>query len=216
LADLGQVLAKGERGMPQPHPTRIPRKKIRIDCGAYLLRTLTIADASDRWAGWMDDPKNLRLLNSPARSMTKDDIVSYIKQFDQQSHLLIGIFEKQTGLHLGFFRIDIDPVLNRCLVFLIGEPKHRHSFHFTNERMAPFFDFIFETLGLNTMLATVLASNRALTNFLLRNGWSLDKTLPRNVKSQSDGTMLDLCYFSFSREAWHARKTQNALQNSVD
>lgn len=164
----------------------------------------------------MDDPKNLRLVNSSPRSMTKDDIVSYIKHFDQRSHLLIGIFEKQTGLHIGFFRIDIDPVLNRCLVFLIGEPKYRHSFLFTSERMTPFFDFIFETLGLNTVLASVLASNRALTGFLLRNGWSLDQTLPRNVKSQSDDTMLDLCFFSFSRDAWRARKTEYALQNRAD
>lgn len=202
--------------MPQPQPAKLAKKKVRIDCGAYLLRTLTVADASDRWAGWMDDPKNLRLVNSPPRAMTKDDIVAYIRQFDQRSHLLIGIFEKQSGLHIGFFRIDIDPVLNRCLVFLIGEPRHRHSFNFTSERMTPFFDFIFETLGLNTMLATVLASNRALTGFLLRNGWSLDQTLPRNVKSQSDDTMLDLCFFSFSRDAWRARKTETAQQNRPD
>ena len=195
--------------MPEPHTKKIPKTKVRINCGPYLLRTVTVADASDKWAGWMDNPKNLRLVNSVRRAMTKDDVVDYIKKFDQRSHLLIGIFEQQTGVHLGFLRIDIDPVLNRCLVFLMGEPKHYHSFLFTSQRMAPFFDFIFETLGLNQMLATVLRSNRALTGFLVRNGWSLDTTLERHVKSQADDTMLDLCFFSFSRDAWRTLKTEN-------
>ncbi len=198
--------------MPKTNPAKLPKRKVRIDCGLSVLRTLTIADASDQWAGWMNDPKNLRLLNSPPRHMTKEDVVSYIRQFDQRSHLLLGIFGKQSGRHIGFFRIDIDPVLNRCLIFLlIGEPKHRHSFLMTPERMAPFFDFIFQTLGLNMMLATVLKSNRALTGFLLRNGWSLDQTLERNVKSQTDDTMLDLCLFSFSRDEWQARRSHNTL-----
>jgi RimJ/RimL family protein N-acetyltransferase len=198
--------------MQVPPQAKAPKHKVRIDCGGLLFRTATVADASDTWAGWMDDPKNLRLLNSAPRTVTKNDIVTYIKQFDQRTHLLIGIFVKESNLHIGFFRIDIDPVLKRCLVFLIGEPKYRHSFVFTRERMGPFFDFIFETLELDMMLATALASNRALIGFLLRNGWSLDKTLERNVKSQSDGTMLDLCYFSFSRNAWRAWKMQNLPQ----
>jgi ribosomal-protein-alanine N-acetyltransferase len=202
--------------MSKPLPAKLPKRKVRLDCGAYLVRTLTVADASDQWADWMNDPKNLRLLNSPPKSMTKDDVVSYIKQFDQRSHILIGIFERQSGRHLGFFRIDIDPVLNRCLIYLlIGEPKYRHSFLFTPERMAPFFDFVFRTLDLDMMLATVLESNRALTGFLLRQGWSLDQTLERNVKSQTDNTMLDLCLFSFSREEWRARVRSNAPQNGT-
>jgi RimJ/RimL family protein N-acetyltransferase len=188
--------------------SKLPKQKVRFDCGPYLLRTITVADASDRWAAWMNEPKNLRLLNSAAKFMTKDDVAAYIKQFDQRSHLLIGIFEKHSDLHIGFFRIDIDPRLKRCLVFLIGDPKYRHSFQFTRERMAPFFAFIFETLGLNMMLATVLAHNRALTGFLLRQGWSLDKTLERNVKSEIDGQMLDLCLFSFSRDAWEGWKSR--------
>jgi RimJ/RimL family protein N-acetyltransferase len=180
---------------------------VRIDCGRYLLRTVKAADASDRWAGWMSDPKNLRLVNSPPLAMTREDIVAYIKQFDQRSHLLIGIFEKQTDILAGFFRIDIDPVLQRCLLFMIGDPKYRHWF-VLGEIWIPFCDFVFETLGLTTMLATVLASNRALTGFLLRRGWSLDKTAPGHVRSHADGTMLDLCFFSFSRDVWRTRKAR--------
>src|SRR5689334_8844871 len=109
------------------HNTRpAKRTDVQVDCGKYVLRTLTKDDASDRWAAWMSDPKNVRLLNSAPKAMTRDDIVAYIEKFDQISHLLIGIFEKQSGVHIGFFRLDIDHRLNRCLMFLmIGERKYR-------------------------------------------------------------------------------------------
>jgi RimJ/RimL family protein N-acetyltransferase len=199
--------------MQPPNRQKIPKKKIRIDCGGFLIRTLTVDDASDRWANWMDDPKNLRLVNATPQHMTKSDIVTYIKQFDQRSHLLLGIVDKKNGTLVGTFRIDIDYALNRCLVFLIGEPKYRHWFLMTDIKV-PFYDLIFETLDLKMMLATVLASNRALIGFLLRLGWSLDKTIERHVKSQTDDSMLDLCFFSYSRDAWRAWKAENLLQRA--
>jgi len=194
--------------MRPPQGQKIPKRKIRIDCGGFLIRTLTADDASDRWAGWMNDPKTLRLVNAAPQHMTKSDIVTYIGQFDQRSHLLLGIFDKKDGAHIGFFRVDIDYALRRCLVFLIGEPKYRHWF-LTTDIKVPFYDLIFETLDLRTMLATVLASNRALTGFLLRLGWSLDKTIERHVRSQTDDAMLDLCFFSYSRDTWRSWKAEN-------
>jgi RimJ/RimL family protein N-acetyltransferase len=62
------------------------------------------------------------------------------------------------------------------------------------------------------MLATALSHNKPIIHYLLRSGWTLDKTIPRHVKSNADSTMLDLCYFSQTREAWHAWKTQNLGQ----
>jgi RimJ/RimL family protein N-acetyltransferase len=195
--------------MRAPQQAKVPRKNVWIDCGNYFLRTLRSDDASDRWASWMADPGNLRLVNVAPTAMTRNDVAAYIEQFDQRSHLLIGIFEKQGGRQIGFVRVDIDHLLKRSLIYMMtGERKYRH-WSVTDELKVPFHDFNFETLGLNMMLATVLASNRAMARFLLKTGWTLDKTLVRNVKSQSDGTMLDLCFFSLSRDSWRAWKQKN-------
>lgn len=187
----------------------IPKREVHLDCGDYLLRTVTADDASERWADWMSDPKNLRLLNAAPKAMTRQDIVTYINQFDQRSHLLIGIFEKQGGTLIGFFRLDIDYRLKRCLMFLlIGEQKYRH-WSVTDDIRGPFQDYIFDVLGLRTILATVLVSNRAMTRYMLKSGWNLDKTLDRNIKSQTADALLDLSYLSLSREAWQAWKRRN-------
>jgi RimJ/RimL family protein N-acetyltransferase len=195
--------------MPAPRPAKIPKASVRIDCGRYLIRTIKAADASDRWASWMSDPEATHMLNAAPGSLQRADIVSYIKEFDQRAHLLLGIFEKKSGLHLGIFRIDIDHRTGRFLVFmLIGEPDYRNK-GVTNEITVPFRDYFFETLGLNTMLATALSRNRVIIHYLIKSGWTLDETRERSVKSQSDGTMLDMCYFSITRDAWRAWKKAN-------
>ncbi len=71
----------------------------------------------------------------------------------------------------------------------------------TDDLRGPFQDYIFDVLGLNTILATVLVSNRAMTRYMLKSGWNLDKTLDRNIKSQTADALLDLSYLSLSRDA---------------
>jgi RimJ/RimL family protein N-acetyltransferase len=184
---------------------------VQIACGRFCVRTLTADDATDRWAAWMSDPKNLRLLNAAPKTMTRADVAAYIGQFDQRTHLLLGIFENRSGLLIGFFRVDIDPALNRCLGFMmIGEQKFRH-WRVTEELRVPFQDLIFETFGLDKMLGTALASNRPMIRYLLKSGWTLDKAAARHVKSNVDGTMLDLCFLSITREAWRAWKKRRGI-----
>ena len=192
-----------------------PPKKIdvRVDCGKYFLRTLTRDDASDRWAAWMSDPKNLRLLNAAPKTMTRDDITAYIEKFDQISHLLIGIFEKQTGLHFGFFRLDIDHRLNRGIIFfMIGEQKYRH-WSVTHELRVPLQDYLFDELNLNTVLGSALTSNRAMVRYLLKSGWNLDKTTTWQVQSGAVAATPSLSFVSLSREAWREWKKKNLAKS---
>jgi RimJ/RimL family protein N-acetyltransferase len=191
--------------MPTPQP-RFPKRKVWLDCGKYILRTITVEDASERWAHWMADPEASLMLNAPPQTMTKSDIVAYIRGFDQRTKILIGIFEKSSGLLLGFLRNDVDFSTGQFLVsMIIGEPEYRHS-GVTMAVTVPFRDYFFETLGMNVMLATALAHNRPIIHYLYSTGWTLDRTLERNVKPHSGGEMLDLCFFSQTHEAWREWK----------
>jgi hypothetical protein len=155
----------------------------------------------------------MRLLNLPPRTMTRADIAGYIGKFDQRSSLLIGIFEQQCHAHIGFFRVDIAPGASRCLCFMfLGEEKYRSS-RVTGALAVPFQDFIFETLGISTMLGTVLARNRPMIFHMLKYGWVLDRTIERHVKSQAEDGMLDLSFLSLSRDGWRAWKQANLPQS---
>jgi RimJ/RimL family protein N-acetyltransferase len=189
-----------------PTPPKYPKRKVRLDCGAYLLRTITTEDVTDRWAGWMEDAQASEMLNAPRKAMTKDDLVAYIKSFDQRTRILIGIFEKSSGLLLGFLRNDVNFETGQFLVsMIIGEPEYRNS-GVTNAVTVPFRDYFFETLGMNAMLATALAHNKPIIHYLYATGWTLDRTVPQSVKAHSADRMFDLCYFSQTKEGWRAWK----------
>lgn len=189
--------------MPQ---SKFPKRKIWVDGEKYILRTITVDDASDRWAGWMADPEASFMLNAAPVKMTKRDLVTYIKSFDERSRFLIGIFEKATERHLGFLRVDVKHETGQFLVsMLIGEAGDRNV-GVTNAITIPFRDYFFETMGLKVMLATALAHNRPIIHYLYSTGWTLDRTMERYVKSNLDDRMFDLCFFSQTREAWRAWK----------
>jgi RimJ/RimL family protein N-acetyltransferase len=187
-------------------PKNISKKNIRIECGKYLLRTIKKDDACDRWASWMSDPQAIYQMNLSPRSWTKDKVLQYIRQFDQRLNLLIGIFEKQSWKHIGVLTINIDRDANTFLVnLLIGDPEYRNR-GVTNDITVPFRDYFFETLGFEGMNCMVLSHNRVIIHYLVKTGWQLVDTRKGHVKSTADGTMLDLCFFSLSRDAWRVWK----------
>src|SRR5215471_18232966 len=140
------------------------------------MRTVTEDDVSDRWGRWLTDPVATRMLNVQPKVHTKAELVRYVASFDQRTRILLGAFKKDSGLHLGITKVDID-----------------------------------ETLGLKMLLARPLSHNQPSINYLTTSGFHLDKRAPRAVKSFFDDTMLDLLYFSLSREAWRAWKMRNVL-----
>jgi RimJ/RimL family protein N-acetyltransferase len=157
----------------------------------------------------MSEPKNQRLLNAAPTAMTRGDVCAYIKRFDQKSHLLIGIFVKATGEHIGFFRLDIDHKLKRCLMFLmIGEQKYRR-WSVTHDIRVPFQDYIFDELELNGILATVLTSNQAMVRYMQKSGWVMDRMAASPVRSETGNASPDLCFMRLSREAWQTWKQMN-------
>lgn len=194
--------------MPAPRSIGSP-KVVRIQSENYSIRTISADDASDRWASWMSDPEAMHMLNMPARTWKRTDVVNYIRTFDQRSHLLLGIFDKQNGLHIGIFTVDINYALGEYLVnLLIGEPEYRNK-GVTSSLMFRFREYFFETLGLSVSKASVLARNTAIIHYLLKTGWRLEQTVKGGAKSHTTGEMLDICLLSLSREAWRDWKKKN-------
>jgi RimJ/RimL family protein N-acetyltransferase len=193
----------------KPPLSRIPKKNIRIYSENYLIRTLRPDDASDRWAEWMSDQHVIRMMNMPEQDWTKAHVFKYINQFDQRTRMLLGIFAKQTSSHIGILTIELRPVPGEFLVnMLIGEPEYRNR-GVATEITVPFRDHLFETLGLTTMRATVLAHNVVINHYLRKTGWKLDGTVKGHVKSHSDGTLLDLSLYRITRDEWRAWKSEN-------
>lgn len=186
-----------------------PAEGISLVVGPYLLRTLTAEDATDQWATWFSDPYVTYMINSPAKEWTKDAVVKYINQFDQESKILLGVFDVEQQLLIGFVTAKINRATRQALITtLIGEAGYRHKGVLSAVRI-PFYDYLFDTLRIKMLLASVLPRNATHIESMLRHGWILDQTLKNNVRSNADGAMLDLCLFSLTRDAYRAWKKAN-------
>jgi RimJ/RimL family protein N-acetyltransferase len=193
--------------MSSPQDQRLSKKTIRLHCGRFLVRTLRPEDATERWASWGSDPEAVETLNTSS-NLSKNDIADYIKRFDQRTHLLTGIFEKATQTLVGIIRVDLDYRLNRALLnLLIGEPAYRNT-GVSSQVLIPNMDYGFNTLALDTIVASVLLRHKTLIRFMLKTGWKMD-VRPRQIKSNSDATMLEVRTFTLSRQDWIAWKNSD-------
>jgi len=187
----------------------IPKKDILIQCGPYFVRTIRTKDASERWAGWLSDPEAAHMLNSPAVKLTKDDVVKYLKSFDQRSHLLLGIFERGSSLHIGITRLDIDYGSGIALInILIGDKDYRHKGVASTIAM-PCIDYFFRNPNLNAIKANVLARNTIVLGFMTAMGWEFDHAPAKHTRSATDNSMLEVRTLTLSREAWSAWRGQS-------
>jgi len=182
---------------------QVNKKEVWFRCGRYFLRTIKREDASDRWAGWLSDPWTVHVLNSAPRAFTKKDVAEYIKQFDQRSRLLLGIFEMGTRLHVGFVRIDLDSSGDALVNAVIGEATHRNRGANTDVFVA-LLDFLFDTARVNRVRASVLLRNDVTLAYLLKLGWQKDEAPGAPVRSVADGSPLETCTVSWTREGYQA------------
>jgi RimJ/RimL family protein N-acetyltransferase len=192
-----------------------PKRNVRIDCGKYLIRTLKPDDASDRFASWMCDSDAIEALNLRPQRLSKSDLAIYIKGFDQWSRLLLGVFEKESGMHIGIIRLDVDYRVSRAHVsMLIGEADYRNK-GVTADVIVSALDHVFERAGLAKMTASVLARNKLTLGYLLKAGWQIDNAAAHSVRSNADGTMLELRSLSLTGDAWRAWKSSDTASRLV-
>lgn len=184
-------------------------RQVSFETPNLLVRTMTVSDATARWAAWFDQGQVREGLNLGNEPKTKSDMEAYVRKFDQVSNLLLGIFDRSNALLIGIFTVQVDWQLSRYLAnTVVGEADYRHR-GVMLEVTPPFRDYFFEDLGLRVMTATALATNKPIIGYLEKTGWTLNQTLTNHARSSADGRPVDLCLYSITRDAWNAWKTAN-------
>ena len=183
---------------------RYPKQQLWFPCGRYFLRTIKREDASDRWGEWLSDPWMVHVLNVAPRTLSKNEIADYIRSFDQRERLLLGIFERGTRAHIGFYRFDIDHERREALInAIIGESSHRNS-GATVLTGIPVIQHLFTALKLERINASVLERNTMTMDYMLKLGWQRDDGPATTMPSQTDGTALTCRHLVWTADAFRA------------
>ncbi len=176
----------------------------------YVVRTVVPADANSRWAGWLGDPVAARMLNARPRSFTIDELRAYIAGFDQTTRLLVGIFERAGGEHIGILVAEIIDEGRRIVPsVLIGEAAYRHI-GVISELGEALHGHFFQTLAFEAAVAYVLPRNEAVIALLEMRGWKLVQRLAGAKVSAGTGERLDLLVYEITPAAWRSRRDADA------
>jgi [ribosomal protein S5]-alanine N-acetyltransferase len=103
-------------------------RKVEIASERFLLRELTEDDVTERYLSWLSNTEVRKFIAAAAKTKSLSDLKQYVRdRIGRNDILFLGIFEKNSGLHIG--NIKYEPVNSdlgyAIMGILIGDPKYR-------------------------------------------------------------------------------------------
>jgi RimJ/RimL family protein N-acetyltransferase len=195
--------------MSQPPAPR----KIRLETPSFILRTVEPDDVTPRWAAWLADPANTRMMNAKPMTLSLADIRTYVSGFDHVKSHILGIFERGSNTLIGFWEVYVDWSHREYLLnILIGEhgdePLHPRA-----ETQRVLFAYFFGELELDTMRCAVLASNTRVVSLFAARG-----IVHEHASRKPDaggGAPVEIFHYRVTKEDWAVRRAQRLAREAA-
>lgn len=152
------------------------KENIEIVSERIKLRNLTEADASEQYAGWLNDEKTTRFLETHPGGHTVETVKNYIHGFaNSSSAVLLGVFLKNSGKHIGNIKLEynVSQNGNGVLGIMIGETSAR-GMGLGTEAIIACLRFAFTKLNLHRIELGVTADNAKAIACYQRIGFRLE------------------------------------------
>lgn len=123
------------------------------------LRTMEEGDATELYAGWLNDPEVNRYLGT--KSATLQELREYIAEKDSQNDaLFFGIFLKDDERHIGTIKLEpIELEKNRTTIAIMIGDKEYWGKGYGREAMQLLMDWCFDALDCREMNLGVIGMN---------------------------------------------------------
>ena len=138
-----------------------------------VLRTLTSADAVERYLAWMHDAETMRYLEARLAEHSLESLRRYIETCNAGSdQLLLGICLTD-GSHVGNIKLGpIDPYHQHAAIGLLIGERGQWGKGYATEAIAAMTGHAFRELGLEKLYAGCYASNIGSARAFLKAGWT--------------------------------------------
>lgn len=147
-----------------------PGDNVWLESRSYVLRTMRPEDSLEPMQRWWADPGIMAPLRKKAGNYSRDYLLQYINKFDNVSGFLLGIFVKETGLHIGWRRLRVYDDGSSLLDIALGDKGYQRR-RVQSELDHVFYDFVFNSVGVKQMMATVYGDNVASLGRTLKLGY---------------------------------------------
>ena len=177
---------------------------VTLDTERFVLRSLTVADATPRYLSWLADPEVMRYVNARSDKPELAHVHAFITRHDNRDTFLLGIFTRADGRHIGNLSAECHPIHHTAkLGILIGERSFWGKGAAIEVRTA-FLDFLFGPAGMAKAWGPCYAHNvPGLFNYKML-GFSVEGIQRSHVIC--DGERMDVVNFAMLREDWLQRR----------
>jgi len=164
-------------------------------------------DITDRYIAWAKDPELMENLNAPARAINRTQLRRYIKTFDNKTKFHLGVFSKESGVHIGFFTVFVDAKNRSAQTNVVIGDRDYWGKGVVLETRGAIIDFLFDVIGVAKIWGTPFERNfPSIFNYKAQ-GFTCEGVLRKHVVNVK-GKRVDQYIFGLLREEWHARQAK--------
>jgi len=150
---------------------------------SVLLRSITLADCTDRYVNWLNDSEINEYLESRLSVQKKESVSQFVSSMiESDDNYMFAIVHKETGGRIGNVKIGpIHPVYKHAFVgYLIGD-KNYWGKGLASEAVYLASKFCFDTLKLHKVNAGVIAPNIGSIKVLEKLGFQKEGSIRDDV-----------------------------------
>lgn len=135
------------------------------------LRTLSPQDASDEYAGWLNDTEVNKFLAT--KSADKQGISDYIlKKNSQSDAIFLGIFLNENNKHIGTIKLEpIDLKTKKAVIAIMVGDKKSWGKGYGGEAMKILIDYAHKKMHIDTIELGVIGDNLTAINSYMKLGF---------------------------------------------
>lgn len=141
-----------------------------------ILRPILISDVTERYLRWMNDEDVVRYTEARHHSFTLDGLREFVSDtLVRQDVVFLGIFEKETGLHIGNVKIGpISHIHRSASVGIIIGDKDFWGKGIAADVLTMVCGLSFGDLNIHKLTAGVIQGNDASLKAFLRTGFVIE------------------------------------------
>ena len=162
------------------------RLTMNLDGANIRLRRLTVADVTDTYVRWMNDPDITRFLESRFHAQTPESIHAYVEALlASGKERLWAICLKDSNRHIGNIKLGaVDPNHKRADIGLLIGERDQWGKGYASEAIALVSRFAFEKLDLIRVWAGCYATNESSAKAFERCGFRREGLLRGDAISE--------------------------------
>lgn len=180
----------------------LPGRPLYLETKRFYLRSLNRADATDRYLKWAADPEIMNPLNTPAKTVPREELIRYIEGFNNDSDFLLGVFDRESSAYVGFFAVNVDKANRSAMTNVVVGEKDWWGKRVVLEARAAILDFLFDVIEVDKVNGIPFATNHpAIYNYKAQ-GFALEGMMRQHRLAFDGKSRLDQCQFGLLREGW--------------